>query len=268
MNTPLDHESEDLRYAEYVVGVLDADARRTVEREIASDPAAAAEVARWQRYLLPLIEDIPATQAPVYVWARIQAQLGLAQTIQSGRRLEPERRSWWNSLPLWRGFAAVASAVAVAFIIAFLVVPRTQVTPTTAPSIAYMASTITQTDGQVGWTATMDVQHARMVVVPAKPQAMPAGRAPELWLIPQGQKPIAVGMIASATPTTIQLDKTLVARLGPTAALAVSVEPPGGSPTGQPTGPVIAKGAIGAAAQSSSAKPVAMIGTSGARDRT
>jgi len=39
----------------------------------------------------------------------------------------------------------------------------------------------------------------------------------------------------------------MVARLGPTALLAVSVEPPGGSPTGQPTGPVIAKGAIGGA---------------------
>ncbi|TAN00659.1 MAG: hypothetical protein EPN40_03600, partial [Rhodanobacteraceae bacterium] len=50
----------------------------------------------------------------------------------------------------------------------------------------------------------------------------------------------------------------LVARLDPTAALAVSVEPPGGSPTGQPTGPVIAKGAIGASAESSG-KPVAML---------
>lgn len=259
MNTPFDQEPEDLRYAEYVVGVLDADARRAVEREIASDPAAAAEVARWQKHLLPLIEDIPATLPPDYVWARIQAELGLAQTGRPARAIAPERRGWWNSLSLWRGFAAGASAVAVAFIIAFLVVPRTQVTPVTTPSVAYMASTITQTDGQVGWTATMDVQHARMVVVPAKPQAMPAGRAPELWLIPKGQKPIAVGMIASATPTTIQLDKTLVAQLGPTAALAVSVEPPGGSPTGQPTGPVIAKGAIGAAAQSSSGRPVALL---------
>ncbi len=104
----------------------------------------------------------------------------------------------------------------------------------------------------------MDLQHARMVVVPAKPHTLPAGRAPELWLIPAGQKPIAVGMIAASGPTTIELSRALVARLGPTAALAVSVEPPGGSPTGQPTGPVIAKGSIGASAQSSG-KPVAMV---------
>jgi anti-sigma-K factor RskA len=32
--------------------------------------------------------------------------------------------------------------------------------------------------------------------------------------------------------------------LGPDATLAVSLEPPGGSPTGQPTGPVIASGKL------------------------
>ncbi|TAN24851.1 MAG: anti-sigma factor, partial [Castellaniella sp.] len=249
-----DNGSEDLRYAEYVLGVLDADARAAVEREIASDPHAAEDVARWQRCLLPLAEDVPATAPPAQVWARIEKTLGM----QTARResTPPARAGWWSNLALWRGFALGAAAVAVAFIVAFIVVPRTTVAPSTAPGTAYMASTITQTDGQVGWTATMDLAHARMVIVPAKPQTLPAGRAPELWLIPAGQKPIAVGMIATSGPTTIALSKALVAQLGPTAALAVSVEPPGGSPTGQPTGAVIAKGAIGAAAQSSG-KPVA-----------
>jgi len=111
----------------------------------------------------------------------------------------------------------------------------------------YMASTIQQDNGSTGWTATMDLQHARMVVVPATPVAFAQGRAPELWLIPAGGKPISVGMIARDKPTTLTLDPALLAQLGPTAALAVSVEPIGGSPTGQPTGAVIAKGAIGAA---------------------
>lgn len=263
MNTPLDHTtpddgSEDLRYAEYVLGVLDADARQAVERGIAADPHAAAEVARWQQHLLPLAEDVPATAPPDYVWARIQSELGVGKIVQ--RTTAPAaRHGWWYNLSLWRGFAFGAAAVAAAFIIAFIVVPRSPVVPSTAPAVAYMASTITQTDGRVGWTATMDLAHARMVVVPASPQAIPANRAPELWLIPHGQKPIAVGIIAANGPTTIALDKTLLAQLGPTAALAVSVEPPGGSPTGQPTGPVIAKGSIGAAAQSATGKPVALV---------
>jgi anti-sigma-K factor RskA len=107
-----------------------------------------------------------------------------------------------------------------------------------------MVSAIQQDNGITGWTATMDLQHGRMIVVPAAPAAFAQGRAPELWLIPAGQKPISVGMITPDKPTTLKLDPALLARLGPTALLAVSVEPVGGSPTGQPTGPVIAKGAI------------------------
>jgi anti-sigma-K factor RskA len=107
-----------------------------------------------------------------------------------------------------------------------------------------MVSNIQQDSGVTRWTATLDLQNARMIVVPASPIAFEQGRAPELWLIPAGQKPISVGMIMPDKPTTLALDPMLLSRLGPTAALAVSVEPIGGSPTGQPTGPVIAKGAI------------------------
>lgn len=256
MNTPLDHEPEDLRYAEYVLGVLDADMRAAVEHEIASDPHAAAEVARWQQHLLPLAEDIAPVAAPENVWIRLQNVIG---EPASREQPEPKRTSAWNSLAVWRSLAFSAGAVAVACIIALVVLPRASVTPSATPTVAYMASTITQTDGQVGWTATMDLQHARMIVVPAKPQAIATGRATELWLIPAGQKPIAVGMIDTAAPTTITLDPKLLARLGPTAALAVSVEPPGGSTTGQPTGPVIAKGAIGEAPASGGGK-VTLIG--------
>lgn len=264
MNTPFDHitpddGSEDLRYAEYVLGVLDADARAEVEREIAVDPRAATEVARWQQQLLPLAEDVPEMSAPDPVWARIQAELGATRPPRRAAPSAARTNNWWNNLSLWRGFAFGAAAVAVACIIALIVVPRASLTPPAAPTVAYMASAITQNDGQVGWTATMDLQHARMIVVPARPQAIPAGRAAELWLIPAGQKPIAVAVIAANAPTTIALTPALVASLGPTAALAVSVEPPGGSPTGQPTGPVIGKGGIGAAAPNVTGKPVALV---------
>jgi anti-sigma-K factor RskA len=151
----------------------------------------------------------------------------------------------WDSLQLWRWLGVGASAVAVALLV-MVSLPRPMTTPTVVDA-GYMASTIQQDNGSTGWTATMDLQHARMVVVPATPVAFEQGRAPELWLIPAGGKPISVGMIARDKPTTLALDPTLLAQLGPTAALAVSVEPIGGSPTGQPTGAVIAKGAIGAA---------------------
>jgi hypothetical protein len=44
-------------------------------------------------------------------------------------------------------------------------------------SAGYMGSTIQQDNGVTGWTATMDLQHARMVVVLATPVAFAQGRA-------------------------------------------------------------------------------------------
>ncbi len=237
MNTPADDDPGDLRYAEYVLGVLDADARAAVEREVTADPHAAAAEAHWRRRLLPLAEEIGPETPPPQLWARIRAALEFDAPADT-------RGGWWENLRLWH-WLTFGSGALLAAACAALVVLATHRPPT--PPIPYMAATIMQTDGQVGWTATMDIGKARMIVVPAAPQPVRAGRTPELWLIPPGARPIAVGLISTRAPMTLALSASLVARLGPTARLAVSIEPRGGSPTGQPTGAVVATGAIGAA---------------------
>ncbi|HEY0802601.1 MAG TPA: anti-sigma factor [Steroidobacteraceae bacterium] len=238
MNTPADNDDDNLRYAEYVLGVLDADARAAVAREIQSTDEAAAAVALWQRRLTPLAREIAEAAPAPHVWARIQNALQL----DAPARVQP-RKGIWENLPLWRWIGIGASVVAAASIVLMVTYPRLPPAPV-AVSAGYMVSAIQQDNGVTGWTATTDLQRSRMVVVPATPVVLAQGRAPELWLIPAGQKPIAVGMITRDKPTTLALAPALLAQLGPTAVLAVSVEPVGGSPTGQPTGPVIAKGAI------------------------
>lgn len=240
MNKPTDDNNHNLRYAEYVLGVLDADTRAEVAREMLVSDEAATAVALWQRRLIPLADSVTEVAPAPYVWARIRDALQLDAPI---RARAPGRL--WNNLPLWHWLGIGASAIAVVLLVV-MALPRTPPIPIAA-TVAYMAATIQQDNGSTGWTATVDPQHARMVVVPATPVAFAQGRAAELWLIPAGGKPISVGMIARNRPTSFTLDPALVARLGPTATLAVSVEPTGGSPTGQPTGPVIAKGAISAA---------------------
>ncbi|MEO7067247.1 MAG: anti-sigma factor [Rhodanobacter sp.] len=244
MNTPIDDNNHNLRYAEYVLGVLDADTRAEVAREVLASDEAATAVALWQRRLIPLADTLGDVTPAPYVWARIHDDLKL----DAPARAPLPKPSLWNNLQLWHWFGIGASAVAVALLVV-VALPR----PTSAPapsvaSVGYMASTIQQDNGSTGWTATVDVQHSRIIVVPATPLAFAPDHAPELWLIPAGGKPISVGMIGLNHPTTISLDPALLAQLGPTAALAVSVEPLGGSPTGQPTGAVIAKGAIATAA--------------------
>src|SRR5262249_26967631 len=64
------------------------------------------------------------------------------------------------------------------------------------------------------------------------------------WLILPDQRPRSLGLIQPGQPIRLTIPPDLAGRLTPDAALAVSLEPPGGSPTGQPTGPVIASGKL------------------------
>ena len=66
----------------------------------------------------------------------------------------------------------------------------------------------------------------------------------ELWLIPANGKPVSVAVLGSLD-ARFELPPMHRGRLLPGAQLAVSTEPAGGSPTGQPTGPVILAGPIG-----------------------
>jgi hypothetical protein len=82
-----------------------------------------------------------------------------------------------------------------------------------------------------------------IAVVPAA-FAGDATRVPELWLIPPGSKPLPIGLLNGDKPVVIAIPAGLVAQTASGATLAVSLEPPGGSPTGVPTVPVIGAGKL------------------------
>jgi anti-sigma-K factor RskA len=238
MNSTFESDKDNLRYAEYVLGLLDADGRAAVAREVETSPEAAAAVALWQRHFTPLAMEVTDIAPPAHVWAGIRRRLALDAVA-------PPRASAWDSLGLWRWIGVGATAVAACLLVVTMTRP---VAPTAAthPSVL-MVSTIAGDNGVAGWTATMDIDRSELLVVPASPAVVASDRNTELWLIPAGGAPISVGVFPPGDPKRFHLDKSLLDRLGPTAALAVSLEPVGGSPTGQPTGPVIAKGAIRAA---------------------
>jgi anti-sigma-K factor RskA len=229
-----DADEGELRYAEYVLGVLEADERAAVEIELKRSQKAASEVRFWESRLMPLVQEIQATPPPPHVWARIE------QLTQLPAPSAPTRRSGlWDRLAFWRWLSIGAGVAALALLSLTLWLSLRTERPAT-----YLASTLRQPGGGIGWTATLDVSHARIVVVPAAPSALPLGRAPELWLIPAGARPIPLGMIARTRATTLSLPAAMPTDIGPMSVLAVSIEPPAGSPTGQPTGAVIAQGGI------------------------
>jgi len=97
--------------------------------------------------------------------------------------------------------------------------------------------------GQRIFVASVDVKHATVTVMPVAYRPDPT-RVPELWLIPSGGKPLPLGVLTADRTAQIAIPPALAAQARRDGILAVSLEPPGGSPTGQPTGPVIGSGRL------------------------
>lgn len=226
-------ESADLA-GEYVLGVLDAAARRDASARIAADRAFAREVEAWEVRLAPLAADIAPVTPPARVWTRILATLGHA--------VPAVRESLWDRVETWRRLAAAAFVVAAtACVIAWFVAQRpVETLPTPVPLVAVMATD----DGKPAFVATVDRSSGDMVVTPVGAWT-DATHVPELWLIPPGAtKPLSLGVVGTSSAAAMRIPASLLAGLQVSATLAISVEPPGGSPTGQPTGPVVAKGSL------------------------
>jgi len=221
---------------EYVLGVLDAGERRAAAERIASDRAFASEVSAWERRLFPLTSVIASVAPPAYVWARIRAALGHDRA--SPARAAPA--SPWQRVNVWRWISAGALALAAASMVALFVGRRAPVAPTQpAPLVAIMALD----NGAPAFVATIDGAQGTLVITPVT--AWPdAQHVPELWLIPAGDKPHSLGVVDAAKPITVTVPVDLRSAIDPASIVAVSVEPPGGSPTGQPTGAIFAKGGI------------------------
>lgn len=230
-HTPADET--DLLAAEYVVGLLDADAHDAAAERARTEPAFSAAVEVWERRLTPMVLGVAPVEPSVGLWLRIAGRLPAAYG---------ERRTWWDSLALWRGATAVAAAVAagLAFIVLSPDEPAT-VGPDPTPAVQpILASTRMQTEaGQVLFVITFDQARNRVVVTPVAADGAP-GHSHELWVLPREGAPVSLGVM----PSDASAAMTVTLPLSADASLAISVEPEGGSPTGLPTGPVVAQGKL------------------------
>ena len=230
-NSAPETEDSPLTAAEYVLGVLGAPERRAVEQRIARDRVFAREVAFWEKRLGGLAEGIPAVVPPANAWTRIEAVLDQAER-------PTERVGLWQSRRFWRGLSLVTSALAAACLAALIYVGT--ISPPRAPLVAQLGVE----GGKTGFVAAVNSGGGTLIIVPAARLSAEEQKAMELWLIPRGDKPHSLGLIDPNRPVTIKVPQDLLARVNQEAVLAVSLEPPGGSPTGQPTGPVIANGKL------------------------
>ncbi|HEY4403217.1 MAG TPA: anti-sigma factor [Xanthobacteraceae bacterium] len=228
--TIIQEEGDKLVAAEYVLGVLSLADRRQAQQRLAHDQAFAEEVAFWEERLGTFADAVAPVAPPERGWSRIARAIRAPDPSAA-----PE--SLWQSLIFWRSFAIGSAALAAASIGALTFI---EISP--APR-APMLATLGASNGQPTFVAAVNAGGTNLTIVPAALLTSDP-RAMELWLIPAGDKPHSLGLIEPGRPIRIDVPRDLVARINADAALAVSMEPPGGSPTGQPTGPVVASGKL------------------------
>ena len=239
MSDPLTPERRGELAAEYALGVLDGEDLARARVLLAADPEFGAEVAQWSARFAPLLDEVEAVAPPARVLAAIQQRLGDRQE-PGGNVVQLRRR-----VNVWRGFAVGASALAASLALVLVTRPPvTEQTPIARPRGAPMVAMMEADDSAAKLVATWDPAARRLIVAAAAGIAPVAGHSHELWVIPADGTPRSMGILPGADPMRMQVAAPMAERLAEGATLALSVEPIGGSPTGLPTGPVIAAGKL------------------------
>jgi anti-sigma-K factor RskA len=214
--------------ADYVAGTLRGPARRRFEALLPAHPLLRNAVREWQTRLMPLTLSVDPEKPPPAVWKRIEARIGGAAPAAKA-----QPTGWWQRLALWRTFAAVASVAALS-----LAVLLANPGPAQPPIVVVLNATGERADGAIvpaTFVASISGDGRAVVTKPVTQVSLQADRALELWAVPGQGAPRSLGLISPQGTTIVKKGKVL----DNTAALAVSLEPPGGSPTGAPTGPVL-----------------------------
>lgn len=222
----------ELRAAEYVLGTLDASARTAVERQAAADPAARARLQGWERRLAPLTGAVPAVDPPARVRAAVLRSLpGAGPTDPEAADIGPDRvATLRRQVVRWR-LAAAGAGLLAAGLALFVALggPRPE-------AGRYLA--VVQGGGALpALIVRVDTGAGTAQVRPVGAQA-PAGHSLQLWYV-GAAGPTPLGLVG-ASPGRV----TLPPGTAPDGVIAVSVEPPGGSPSGKPTGPVVYTGKL------------------------
>ena len=224
MNTaPANPELVDRLAAEYVIGTMRGAARSRLERWRGSSALVDERCRFWEEALVPLVLALRPAQPPAHVWSGIRVRLNLEPK-------QPRR----SRAPL----LALAASVAVLALLGALLYWRTL-----APAAPAEVATISNPSGSTLWQVEVfgkEPGSSQLSVRAGTLAAPPAGRDYELWALPKGGSPVSLGLLPYREATARRL-LTVAQRqaLASAAQLAVSVEPPGGSPTGQPTGAVV-----------------------------
>jgi anti-sigma-K factor RskA len=226
--------------AEYALGVLTGDELRRARELERTDPGFRQQVARWSGRLAPMLDEIQPVQPPPAAWAGIRQRLGDPAANDNVSQLR-------RRVHQWRGVAAAMSAMAACLAIVLVAgLPRPAPEPVEVhrPAAPPLVAMLGDQDRPMKVVASWDPAARQLVLAVAPDMPSDPRHSHELWVIPSDGKPRSLGTMGARKQMHMRLADAVAQLLQQGATIAISVEPPGGSPTGAPTGPVVASGAL------------------------
>jgi anti-sigma-K factor RskA len=217
--------------AEYVLGLLEGEAKVEAERRLASDASFAREVERW-RARFAEFDDVTEPQiASESLWNRIDA------TFTRATPSHIAQPSLWTKL--WSDISALRVAVVGTSFAALLLAIGFGAALRQAQQQPAMVAVLV--DGDRAGAVVHAFADGRVVLLPLTSINVPAGRALQVWTLPSRERgPVSVGLMDRARTLELQLGD--LPRPGSGQLFEITLEPAGGSPTGRPTGPILFKG--------------------------
>ena len=228
----------DMLAAEYVLGTLDAAERTAVAARRQREPPLDAAIEAWQRRMAPLDDKVAPVLPPDDVYAQIVARIGGSHvpTAPSVAAEVLHMAALERRVAFWRRAATLAGAIAA--MLALVIVLRDTLLPAAPQNFV---AVFQKDDRQPAFLLAIDLKTRELVIRPVTAEPL-QHRTYQLWILDQEVSPVprSLGLIDASLKeptrkTVAAIDPAVLKR----ATFGISEEPPGGSPTGRPTGPAL-----------------------------
>ena len=208
----------------YVLGQLSALATKRFQRWLLQDAQLRALVRQSEQRWHRLAAAVPPMPVSHPSWQRIEARLfPTAGNLVSIKR----------ATSVWKQVTLLAASILLLGWAGLMT--WTSLSGVTSHTTQFVALVLDDERKATGWQLSL-AQEGDLVVEALMAQPALQARVYELWVIPAGMdKPVSLGLLPEVGERQLTLTAQQQAYVASATKFGVSIEPVGGSPTGQPT---------------------------------
>lgn len=250
--------------AHYVHGSLRGAARLRFERLLAANARVRQQVSVWEGRLAPVAYGLPPVAPPPGVRAALLAEIQRSRPLPltSAPPIRPSRRAVYMRRLRFMAAACACGLLIVGGLIKMAgarlsfpadshpeVTELAQMAGIAEPQLSgdelrplpIMLATLGMPGSSMSWMISLSPDH-RQLSITASDDMLNVGRSSvQLWWLGDNGQPQPLAILGTERDSTVVVDVPQSLSDGRALVFAISLEPPGGSPTGQPTRPVLGR---------------------------